>query len=57
MSRTIKGSPYLGAIPKSYKKLQRSSQKMAEKENLRAMISNDAIAIIQFRKTNAWNWF
>jgi hypothetical protein len=58
MSKTRKGSPKLGSIPKSFKRLQNRSTKMKLKRNLRAVITcPEGNSVLRVPKSHAWNWF
>jgi hypothetical protein len=58
MSRTKKGSPKLGSVPKVFKKYQNKSQKMSIKENVKSILLNqEGISELQIRKTHAWEYF
>jgi hypothetical protein len=58
MSRTKKGSPKLGSIPKVFKKYQNKSQKMAMKGNVKSIVLNpEGVSELQIPKTHAWEYF
>lgn len=57
MSHTIKGSPKLGNVPKSFKRLQNSSQKMKLKENTRVIVATlEGSAETRIPNSHSWNW-
>lgn len=58
MSRSKTGSPKLGSIPKSFKRLQNKSQKMRLKENVKDILANpENSSQLTIRKSHAWQWF
>jgi hypothetical protein len=58
MSKTRTGSPKLGVVPKSFKRLQNKSLKMKLKQNVRSMVKdNDGLGALRIRKTHRWNYF
>lgn len=57
MSRSKQGSPKLGSVPKTFKRLQNKSQKMQLKENVKAVVSNpEENGELRIRKSHTWNW-
>ncbi|MBC7412240.1 MAG: hypothetical protein H7331_07285 [Bacteroidia bacterium] len=57
MSKTKKGSPKYGSIPKAFKKLQNKSHKMRVKKNSKAITLNPEVGNeIRLRKTHSWNY-
>jgi hypothetical protein len=58
MSKSKKGSPKLGSIPKIFKKLQNRSQKMKLKENTKSILANpEDVCELRIRKSHAWEYF
>ncbi len=58
MSKSKKGSPKLGTIPKAFKRLQNRSQKMQLKENERNLLANpECMSEMNVYKSHAWHWF
>ncbi len=57
MSRSKRGSPKLGNIPKAFKHLQNRSMKMKLKENVKSILANpENNSELHIRRSHSWNW-